>query len=194
MEKSARDRHQRKVKSNEFVSSEMRKQILRLQDKLGECESGISRHSNEIEEIQGALTIAQECVQCLLSEDPFEAWKDYAQQKEEEDNAIFSELEDCARPSEKANKKKLRKTHPAKGRVTKLITPDMRQRIHELKSQLDEYAACVQQTLHDLEPESLGTALELSYSLPGDALESPEARRRREEEREDEDEELLDSL
>ncbi len=152
-----------------------------------ECESGITQHLNDIEQIHAALAIAQECVECLLSEDPFEAWRDYAQQKEEEDN--FLELD---RPSEKANKKKLRKTHPAKGRVTKLITPDMRQRIHELKNQLDEYAACVRQTR--LEPESLGTALELSYSLPGDALESPEARRRREEERENEDEELLDSL
>ncbi len=66
MEKSARDYHQRKAKSNEFVSSEMRKQILRLQDKLRECESGISRHSNEIEEIQDALAIAQECVGTLV--------------------------------------------------------------------------------------------------------------------------------
>ncbi len=192
METSARDYHQRKVKSNKFVSSEMRKQILRLQDKLGECESGISRHSNEIEEIQDALTIAQECVQCLLSEDPFEAWKDYAQRKEEEDDALLG-LEDCRRPSAKGNKNKMRKTHLAKRKVAKSVTPEMRQRIDELKSQLEDYATCVRQTLRDIcELGSLSTALELACSLQGvDSLESPKARRK---EIENEDGALLDSL
>lgn len=71
----------------------------------------------------------------------------------------------------------------------------MCQRIHELKNQLEEYAACVRQTLHDLEPESLGAALELGYSLGAvDSLESPEARRKREKETADQDGEPLDSL
>ncbi len=112
MEKCARDRHQRKVKSNEFVSSEMRKQILRLKDELCECEFCISNHYSEIDEIQDALFFAQECVHCLLSEDPFEAWKNLIKRKEREDDD-FLELEGCARPSVKSNKEK-----------QKLICPD----------------------------------------------------------------------
>ncbi len=160
---------------NGFLSSEMRKQILRLEDELYECESSITKHSNEIADIHDALTFAQECVQCLLSEDPFEAWKDYAQQREEEDNALFSELEDCSRPSDKGNKDNMRQTGPSKRKVTKLTTPEMRQRINELKSQLEEYATCVRQTVHDIdELGSLCTALELACSLGGlDSLESP---------------------
>ncbi len=77
--------------------------------------------------------------------------------------------------------------------MTKLVTPEMRQRIDELKSELDEYAACVRQTLHDIrELGGLSTALELAGSLQGvDSLESSEARRKREEEKADQDAALL---
>jgi hypothetical protein len=97
---------------------------------------------------QDALIIAQECVQCLLSKDPFEAWKDSVKRKQREDDD-FLELEGCARPSAKSNETTAN-TYLLGRNVTKLITPEMRQRIDELKSQLDEYATCVRQTLHDI--------------------------------------------
>ncbi len=89
-------------------------------------------------------------------------------------------------------------TNLASRKVTKLITPEMRQGIGELKSQLDEYATCVRDTLHEIrELGGVGSALELACSLQSpDLLEIPEARRKREKE-EDKDKEflaLLDSL
>ncbi len=112
-------------------------------------------------------------------------------QREEEDDE-FSEPEGRSRTLVE-DSKKMRDINLATCKVTKLITPEMRKRIDELKRQLDEYATCVRDTLHEIrELDGLSTALELACSLQSaDSLETPEARRKREKEKEDEDEELL---
>ncbi len=74
------------LSKNKFVSSEMRTQILRLKDQLRECELWLSTHSSEMDEIQDGLFIAQQCIQCLLSEDPFTAWQELVRQNEEDDD------------------------------------------------------------------------------------------------------------
>ncbi len=60
---------------NRFVTAELRQQIVLLKRELDECEGRLSDHRYVMNEVEEALTIAQECARCLLTRDPFTAWE-----------------------------------------------------------------------------------------------------------------------
>ncbi len=183
---------------NRFVTPELRQQIILLKRELNDCEGCLSDHLYVMNEIQEALTIAQECAQCLLTSDPFTACEKLMKQKEEADDAIINnleeldhidELEDTSRVSVRENKQ-AKRIEEVEDTAPKLVTSGMRQGIVELKGQLGEYAACLRGAFdHMLELDCLNRAVELANALKCvDQLESLEARKRREYEAEEEEE------
>ena len=183
-------------KSVQFITPQLRQQIVRLSRKLEDCEQRLSDHLYIMEEIKAALTIAQECAQCLLSDNPFAAWKRLIERKEKESES-FGELEieyeDVSRPSLK--EAKVAKRHNrTRSNVTSLVTSEMRRRIVDLKGQLDEYAACLPEAFQDiLELESLNYAVGRADEMKCvDQLDTDEARKKRRRLAEDDEESLGD--
>ena len=186
---------------NGSVMAELRQQIVLLKRDLNACESSLSDHLYIMNEVQEALTIARECVQCLQTSDPFAAWEKLMNQKEKEFDDFITgeevddttELEDAHRPPVRESEE-AKRIDEAEGTVTKLVTPEMRQAIVELTEQLNGYAACLREVFHDmLKLDSLNRAVELADAMKCvDQLESLETRKRREQEAEEEEESLGD--
>ncbi len=112
--------------------------------------------------------MARQTARCLLTNDPFEAWKKIRDQDECD---AFHGL------AEKQNTKR-------KPNVERLITPKMGQQIIEAKETLEEYANCLGEFINDVKKvKSFGDAIELAESLHcSDPLETSETRKKREEE------------
>ncbi len=179
-----------------FTTPELQQQIVRLSHELEDCEQRLSDHLYVMDEIKAALTIAQECAQCLLSDNPFAAWNKVIEQKEKE-SEIFDELEieddDIQRTSLK-EVKAATTIHQTKSNVTTLVTSEMRRQIADLKGQLDEYAACLREAFRDmLELESLNYAVARADEVKCvDQLDSDEARKKRRRLAEEDEESLGD--
>ena len=94
----------------------------------------------------------------MLLNDPFEAWKRIAKQRNEEFDNLFGRLP--------AGKERAIKGHPAKANVEKLITPQMRKQIIEAEKTLDEYARCLDQLFSDFRKlKSFDAAIDLAEGL-----------------------------
>jgi hypothetical protein len=151
--------HQRQGNINKLITPETRQQIRELQLRLDGCDYRLSDLFNNI---QLALDIAGQSARCLLTNDPFEAW--------EKDEFFGSGGK--------------RKNHPAKAKVQKLITPQMRQQIIDTKKRLEDFVRCLSVFFDDVNTlNSFQTALETAEDLRDRRrLETWEARKKRKEE------------
>ena len=127
----------------------------------------------------GALGTAERAADCLLADDPFEAWEKLSEQNK------WDELGD-------ATKKQQAKTTAAPN-VMRMIARPMRQQLVEAIKRVDEYHRCLAELVEDLSKlESFDTAERLAEGLQRDRpLETAAARKKRKEAEADDD---LDGL
>jgi hypothetical protein len=189
MEKHVRvmDNQKRNTDGNKFMTPELRREILLLKRELRECEDQFSDHQYIMEQIHHALDVARDSVLCLLTNDPFAAWEQRMKQQERRRDHYFM-FEDETRPS--SQNKTVTRVSEAKANVTKLVTPEMRRKIVDLKKQIDQYVACLGEAFEAmLKLDSLDTAVGLSEGMQCvRQLESCERRKKREQAaKEDED-------
>jgi hypothetical protein len=173
--------HQRQANVNNLLTPEMRQQVRQLKHELDEYDRDLFGHLEILSGIREALAIARQSARCLLMNDPFEAWEKIAKRREEEMDAVCD--------ASTAEKQDTRRTQQSKTNVDKLITLEMRKRVVEAKTKLDDYAKCLGKFFHDVtELQSLDTAMELAEDLQCDEpLETAEAHKKREAAVEDED-------
>jgi hypothetical protein len=160
MENSVRatTHHQGQGNVNELITPEMRKEIRELKDQLDKQLRDVIGFCNLLNSIHKTTFMARQSTRCLLTNEPFEAWKKIR------DQAEFDAFRDLA---EKQNTKG---NHPAKGNVEKLITPRIRQRVIEIKKELDDYASRIGEFIYDLDRlKTFGTAIEWSEGMECDA-------------------------
>jgi chromatin segregation and condensation protein Rec8/ScpA/Scc1 (kleisin family) len=123
--------------SNNF--RQMRQRIHELKDKLDKQFRDVIGFCERLNDIRKATFMARQSARCLLTEEPFEAWEQIRDQAEFD---AFRGLE------EKQNTKR---DHSTKGHVEKLITPQMRQRVIDIKKGLDDYASRIGEFISDLD-------------------------------------------
>jgi hypothetical protein len=177
-----RRHHQLQNNINELVAPEMRQRIRELKRELDEREHTLSDYFYFLNEFRAALDIARQSANCLLLNDPFEAWKRIAKHRSEEFHNLFG--------SSPAGKQRAIKGHPAKANIEKLITPQMRQQITEAEKTLDEYARCLDQLFSDFRKlKSFDTVIDLAEGLQcAEPLESWDTRKKREDDAAKDDE------
>jgi hypothetical protein len=154
---------------NRLITPEMRQRIRELKRGLVQCGYPLLDHLGSLDTIVEALETARQSAECLLADDPFEAWEKVVEEDE------WDELCDTT------EKQKARKT--AAPNVKRMITRPMRQQLVEATKRLDEYHGCLAELVNDLTKlESFHTALRLAEDLQSDRpLETAEARKKREE-------------
>jgi hypothetical protein len=170
---------------NRLITPEMRQHIRELKRGLVQRGYPLLERLGSLDDMIEALGIAERSAECLLADDPFEAWDKVIEENE------WDEL--C----NKTEKQEAKTT--AVPNVKRMITQPMRQQLVEAIKRLDEYHGCLTELVDDLsELESFDTALRLAQDLQSDRpLETAEARKKREEaeaEAEGEAEDDLDGL
>jgi hypothetical protein len=112
--------------------------------------------------IEWALNIARQSAECLLTDNPFEAWDKFV---EEDELGVF-----CDTSTTRMQQAETTTARP------------MRQQLGDAIKRLDEYHRCLTGFLDDLSKlENFDTALRLSNNLTGDPpLETAETRKKNE--------------
>ncbi len=177
---------------SELVSTEMKRKIVLLRRKFDDCESRLDDLCHVLKEVRKALNFGGECVECLLTKNPYEAWE-VRRIKEEEEEEFWAE--DLGETDEERNLRIARRRPPAE--AVRTFTPEMRRDIDDLRKYLEEYADCLGRLFNDVvELGSLNKAVGIASEIRCvDQLENPKRQRRRPAEfaREDE-EDPLDAL
>ena len=147
----------------------MRRQIRELRRGLEQCGHPPFWHLISLETIVEALETARQSTECLLADDPFEAW---AKVGEEDEWAEFCETTERQEASK-----------TAAPNVKRMITRPMRQQLVRSIRRLDEYYRCATALLDDLKKlKTFHTALEYAEDLRSDRpLEIAGARKKQEE-------------
>ncbi len=151
--------HQRQGNINKLITPEMRQQIHELKDQLDEQLRDVIGFCDLLNGIRKTTFMARQSARCLLTNEPFEAWEKIRDQAEFD---AFRGL---------AEKQDTKSNHTAKANVEKLITPQMRRRIIEIKKELDDYASRICEFIYDLNQlKTFGTAIEwaegMEYEVP----------------------------
>ncbi len=125
-------------------------------------------HLGSLDTIVERLETARQSAECLLTDDPFEAWDKVGEEDE------WAEL--C----ETTERQKTSKT--AAPNVKRMITRPMRQQLVDSIRRLDEYYRCVTELLDDLNKlKTFHTAVEYAEDLQSDRpLETAGARKKTE--------------
>ncbi len=145
---------QRQGNINKLITPEMRQQIRELKDQLDEHLRDVIGFCDLLNDIRKATFIARQSARCLLTNDPFKAWEKIRDQYEFD---AFRGL---------AEKQNTKKDHPAKGNVERLITPQMRWRVIEIKKELGDYASRIGEFIHDANRlKTFGTAIEWAEGM-----------------------------
>ncbi len=167
-EMSATKRTQSPGNVNRLITPEMRHRISELKRGLEQCGHPLLDHLGSLDTIVEALETARQSAECLLADDPFEAWEKFIQEDDWDGLCDTTEKHD------------VRKT--AAPNVKRVITRPMRQQLVET-IKMDEYHGCVIEFVNDLAKlESFHTALRLAEDLQCcRPLETAEARKKREE-------------
>ncbi len=139
---------------NGLITPEMRRQICELKRGLEQCGHPLFWHLGSLDTIVEALETARQSAECLLADDPFEAWDKIG----EDEWAEFGET---------TEKQEASKT--AAPNVHRMITRPMRQRLVESVRRLDEYYRCITELLDDLNTlKTFHTALGYAEDLQSD--------------------------
>jgi hypothetical protein len=162
-----RRRQQDNIRS--VLTPELRQHIRGLKRGLVQCGYPLLDYLGALDSIVEALGTAERSAECLLADDPFEAWDKVIAEDER------NELSDTAEEQE------ARKT--AAPNVKKMITRPMRQQLVKAIERLDEYHGCLSELVADLSKrESFDAAVRFAEDLQSDRpLETAEARKKREE-------------
>ena len=129
------------------MTPEMRNQICVLKRRLDQCNQELSWHLSFFDTIREALDTARQSTECLLADDPFEAW-------------VKMTEEACEA------KKDPRGTVKRPGNVNKLITRDMQQQVADAKRRLTNYASRLEEFWYDLtDLKSFDAAVELAEDM-----------------------------
>jgi hypothetical protein len=154
---------------NRFITPEVRQHIRGLKRGLVQCGYPLLDHLGYLDTIVAALGIAERSAECLLADDPFEAW-DKVLEKDE-----WDELCDTT--------EKQQTITTAAPNVKRMITRPMQQQLVEAIKRLDEYHGCLTELVDDLSKrESFETAWGFAKDLQSDRpLETAEARKKRKE-------------
>ncbi len=171
---SAGNNHKRQSRIN-ILTPEMRRQMLQLKHQLDECNDDLCWHLSWFDRIREALDVARQSARCLLTDDPFEAWKKVANRRQEE----FAPRQDKSA----AKIECVRGNEASRVNADKLIAQQMRQQVVEVKKMLDDYAICLCEFFSDLtDLKSFDTAVELAeavqFSQPSRALEKSAKKQR----------------
>jgi hypothetical protein len=67
--------HQDKHDVHKLLSPEMRQEIARLSEQMGEFAAHLTNLCNNLQVINDAVFNAKEIAECLLTDDPFGAWE-----------------------------------------------------------------------------------------------------------------------
>ena len=173
----------------ELISPEMKRKILLLRRKFDGCESRLDDLCHVLEEVRNGLNFGGECVECLLTKNPYEAWEARRIKEEEKEEWL---AEDLGETDEERNLRIARRRPPAE--PVRTFTPEMRRDIDDLRKHLEEYADCLGQAFDDVvKLDSLNTAVGIAAEIRCvDQLENPKRQRRRPAEfaREDEEDPL----
>jgi len=154
---------------NRLITPEVRRHIRELKRGLVQCGYPLLDHLGYLDTVVAALGIAERSAECLLADDPFEAW-DKLLEKDEWD-------EPCDTTEKKGAKT------AAVPNVKRMITQPMRQQLVEAIKRLDEYHGCLTELLVNLSKlESFDTAWGFAKDLQSNRpLETAEARKKRRE-------------
>ncbi len=145
------------------LRAQMQQRICALKDDLEECNDGLRSSVKRINAIGWALNIARESTECLLTDDPFEAWDKFVL---EEEFGTFCDIS--------TTRMQQAETTPARTR---------RQQLGDSIKRLDEYHRCLTGFFDDLSKlENFDKAVRLSKNLKSDPpLETPETRKKQKE-------------
>jgi hypothetical protein len=143
--------------------TQMQEQIRELEHHLDECNHRLYNSVERMKAIEWALNIARQSAECLLTDNPFEAWDKFV---EEDELGVF-----CDTSTTRMQQAETTTARP------------MRQQLGDAIKRLDEYHRCLTGFLDDLSKlENFDTALRLSNNLTGDPpLETAETRKKRKE-------------
>ena len=200
MQKStpANRHHQGRGHVEKLITPEMRHQVSQMKHQLHECEGRLADLGYHFNELSEALEIAQASAECLLTDDPFEAWEKVKERRQKDLDTLtddpFEAWEkvkerrqnylDTRFPKSATRRQDGRRTYYPQGNVAKLITPEMRRQITKAKKQLDDFVSGLRQFFDNVSKlESLDFALECAEDLQcNEHLETWEARKRRRDE------------
>ncbi len=129
-----------------------------------------------LKEVRKALNFGGECVECLLTKNPYEAWE-VRRIKEEEEEEFWAK--DLGETDEELNLRIARRRPPAE--PVRTFTPEMRRDIDDLRKYLEEYADCLGRPFNDVAKlDSLNKAVGIGSEIRCvDQLENPKRQRRR---------------
>jgi hypothetical protein len=113
--------------ANEELAPEIRDDLLQLQRRLCECSDLVAELFCDLREIEEAVRKAQTATECLLSDDPFEAWK---QRKGDALGTTSAKQQHEGTGAQQADE----------NNVPKLNTPEMQSQIIDLLGQLERFA------------------------------------------------------
>jgi hypothetical protein len=173
MENSVSGTNHRRQQSNvdRLTTPQMRQQIVELTRSLEQCSHPLFNHLGSLNTIFEALNTARQSADCLLTDEPFEAWEQLMREGEWEDlhDTLTSE--------------KQKASMTAAPNVKRMTTQPMRRQVVEAIRRLDDYHGGLTAFLNDLSKlESFETAQGFAKDLQSDrALETAEARTKREE-------------
>jgi len=145
---------------NELTTPEMRQDFRRIMYHLDEHALRLSDHLDVLNDMRGELETARQFARCLLTNDPFEAWRKLARRVDTTSIALQS----------------TKKTATSKAKACALET---RQQMIEVKHRLENYAVWLSEFFSDMHKlESFETELNLIEDLQShEPLESQEARK-----------------
>jgi hypothetical protein len=166
----ATNHRQQRGKVNDLLTPQMQRRLRGLTSGLEQCSHPLFNHLGSLNIIFEALNTARQSADCLLMDDPFEAWKQLMGNDEWDDLREASTTETQIAHTT---------TAPS---VTRIITRPMRQQLVEAVTRLDEYHTCLVAVLNDLTKlESFNSAWELAEHLQSDRpLETAESCKKRE--------------
>ena len=152
MKSSVTNRRQQQGNVRSVLTPEMRQHIRELKRGLVQCGYPLLDHLGSLDTIVEALGTAVRSTECLLADDPFEAW----------DKAIGEDERDEV--GDTTEKQEPRKT--AAPNVKRMITRPMRQQLVKAIERLDEYHGCLMELVADLSKlESFDTAVRFAEDL-----------------------------